>query len=186
MSARIPLKDLAEAVARGDFDEHLGGLFRLLRDREAAIRAQRSAAMAATLKMGDRVRFREETRPRHLALAQGTVQEVRAGGRVAVLLDADSPSSWAGKVVKGHASSVAPIKDEPPKANVRVAVPDAVRTVVVWKDEGGEGPATIYIPPKDGGPAWAGEKVNEAAIGWITKAAARKIAKLGGHGFEEA
>lgn len=71
-----PDRQLLDAIAAGDLDEHLVGIADAVQARRELLRTVAAATALAQLCVGDAVMFNDEVRPRYLAYEAATVVEV--------------------------------------------------------------------------------------------------------------
>jgi hypothetical protein len=73
-----PERQLLDAIAAGDLDEHLVGIADAVQARRELLRTVAAATALAQLCVGDEVMFNHHVRPRYLAYETATVVEVDA------------------------------------------------------------------------------------------------------------
>jgi hypothetical protein len=95
---------------RGNLDDNISDLFTILNDRLKTVRRQTAAIVAATTKVGDRVRL-TEIRPKSLSGATGTVVPApvyasRRRSKQTLFVELDTKPYNRGKTVEVPASCV--------------------------------------------------------------------------------
>lgn len=78
---------IARKIAEGEYDGELDHLNRTAVERIKMLRAQREAAIAAELSVGDRIEITDGISPKYMIGAKGTVTQPPRGKRVEVDLD---------------------------------------------------------------------------------------------------